>query len=57
MRSIELMGTMDGWSWRNGKIDNMSEVVLGWFGKIVAKMTEDMMVSTIGDESFIAWCG
>jgi hypothetical protein len=32
-------------------------VVLGWFGKIVAKMTEDMMVSTVGDESFIAWCG
>jgi hypothetical protein len=31
---------MDGWLWRNGKIDSMPEVVLDWFGRLVMKKTE-----------------
>jgi hypothetical protein len=53
----ELVGVGDGCSWYNDKIDNMLEVVLGWFGRLVVKKAEDRMVSTIGGESSIAWCG
>jgi hypothetical protein len=51
------VGVVDGCSWHNDKIDNMLEVVLGWFGRLVVKKAEDRMVSTIGGESSIAWCG
>jgi hypothetical protein len=48
---------VDGWSWHNGEIDNMPDVVLSWFGRLVVKKVEDRMVSTVGGESSIAWCG
>jgi hypothetical protein len=54
---MELVGIVDGWSWRNDRIDNMLGVVLGWFGKLVVKLAKDRMVSTVGGESSIAWCG
>jgi hypothetical protein len=34
---MELVDIVDGWLWRNGKIDSMPEVVLGWFGRLVVK--------------------
>jgi hypothetical protein len=54
---VELVGIVDGWSWHNGKIGNMPEVVLGCFRRLVVKKAEDRMVSIVGGESSIAWCG
>jgi hypothetical protein len=54
---VELVGVVDGWMWHNGKMDNMSEVVLGWFGRLVVKKVGDKMASTVGGENSIAWCG
>jgi hypothetical protein len=54
---MELVDVVDGWLWRNGKINNMPEVVFGWFGRLVVKKAEDKMVSTIGGEGSIAWYG
>jgi hypothetical protein len=54
---MEIVGVVDGWLWCNGKIDNMSEVVLVWFGRLVVKKAGVKMVSTVGGESSISWCG
>jgi hypothetical protein len=54
---VELMDVVDGWLWHNDKIDSVLEVVLGWFGTLVVKKAKDKMVSTVGGEGFIAWCG
>jgi hypothetical protein len=40
----------------NGKIDSMSEVVLGWFGRLVVKKAKGKMVSIAGGEGSIALC-
>jgi hypothetical protein len=39
---------MDGWLWRNGKIDSMLEVVLDWFSRLVVKKAKDKVVSITG---------
>jgi hypothetical protein len=57
MWSVELMDVVDGWLWHNDKIDSVLEVVLGWFGTLVVKKAKDKMVSTVGGEGSIAWCG
>jgi hypothetical protein len=54
---MELVGTMNGWLWHNGKIDSMPEVVLDWFGRLVVKKVKDKMVCITGGECSIAWCG
>jgi hypothetical protein len=54
---MELVFVVDGWFWHNRKIDNIPEVVLGWFGRLMVKKAEDKMVTTVGGEGSIAWCG
>jgi hypothetical protein len=50
-------GAVDGWLWRNGKIDSMPEVVLDWFGRLVVEKAMYKMVSIAGDEGSITRCG
>jgi hypothetical protein len=57
MLSVGLAGAADGWLWRNGKIDSMSEVVLDWFGRLVVKNAKDKVVSIASGEGSISWCG
>jgi hypothetical protein len=35
----------------------MSEVVLGWFGRLVVRKANDRMESIADGEGSIAWCG
>jgi hypothetical protein len=37
---MELAKVTGGWLWRNGRIDNMPEVGLGCFGRLVVKKNE-----------------
>jgi hypothetical protein len=37
MLFVELAEAVDGWLWRNGRIDSMLEVVLNCFGKLMVK--------------------
>jgi hypothetical protein len=57
MLYVELVGAVDVWLWRNGKIGSMSEVVLDWFGRLVVEKAKDKTVSIAGGEGSIAWCG
>jgi hypothetical protein len=57
MLSVELAKIVDDWLWHNGRIDNMSEVGLGFFGMLVVEKAKDMMENIAGGEGPIAWCG
>jgi hypothetical protein len=35
MLYVALAKAVDDWVWRNGRIDNTSEVGFGWFDKLV----------------------
>jgi hypothetical protein len=54
MSSAELAEAMDDWLWRNGRIDNMSEVGLGYFGKLVVERAKDTMKNIASSEGPIA---
>jgi hypothetical protein len=54
---MELTDVVDGWLWRNDKIDSMLEVALDWFGRLVVKRAKNKMLSIAGGEDSIAWCG
>jgi hypothetical protein len=55
--TMELAKAVDDWSWRNGRIDNMSKVGLGYFGELVVERAKDRMENIAGSEGPIAWCG
>jgi hypothetical protein len=50
MLSMELAKAVDDWLWRNGKIDNMLEVGLGYFGKLVVERVKDKMENIASSE-------
>jgi hypothetical protein len=54
---MELAKVTGGWLWRNGRIDNMPEVGLGCFGRLVVKKMKDRIGNITGGEGPIAWCG
>jgi hypothetical protein len=54
MLSTEFVG---GCLWRNGRTDNIPEVKLDWFDKLVVEKANDRMESIADDEGSIAWCG
>jgi hypothetical protein len=41
MLSMELAKVVDDWMWRSGRIDNMPEVGLGCFDKLVLEKVKD----------------
>jgi hypothetical protein len=46
-----------GWLWRRDKIDNKTEVVIGYcFGGFVER-ENDRMVNIFGEVELTAWCG
>jgi hypothetical protein len=53
--SVELAKVVDGWLWHNDRIDNMSKVGFGCFGKLVVERANDRMENIIGSEGPIAW--
>jgi hypothetical protein len=57
MLFVEFAEVVVGWLWRNGMIDDMSEVELDWFNKPTMERGKDMMESIADDEGSIAWCG
>jgi hypothetical protein len=57
MLSMELAKAVDDWLWRNGKIDNMLEVGLGYFGKLVVERVKDKMENIASSEGPIIRCG
>jgi hypothetical protein len=48
MLSMELAKVADDWLWRNGMIDNMVEVGLGCFGKLVMERANDRIGNMAG---------
>jgi hypothetical protein len=54
MLSTEFVG---GCLWRNGRTDNIPEVKLDWFDKLVVEKANDRMESIADDGGSIAWCG
>jgi hypothetical protein len=57
MLSVELVKAVDDWLWHNSRIDNMSEVTLGYFSKLVVGRVKDTMENIAGSEGPIAWYG
>jgi hypothetical protein len=57
MLLVELMESVDHRLWRNGRIDNMPDVGLGYFGKLVVERANDRMENIADSEEPIAWCG
>jgi hypothetical protein len=49
---VELVDIVDGWLWHKGKIDNMPEVVFGWFGRLLVKKRRIRCI--VGSEGSIA---
>jgi hypothetical protein len=54
---VEGMLSVDDWLWRNGRIHNMAEVGIGYFGKLVVEREKDTMENIAGSEGPIAWYG
>jgi hypothetical protein len=57
MLFVVLTAAVGDWLWHNGRIDGMSEVGLGYFGKLVVERAKDMMENIAGSEGAIAWYG
>jgi hypothetical protein len=57
MLYVELVKVVDGWLWRNDRIDNIPVVGLGYFGKLVVTRVKDTMKNTTDTEGSIAWYG
>jgi hypothetical protein len=57
MLFVVLTEAVGDWLWHNGRIDGMSEVGLGYFGKLVVERAKDMMENIAGSEGTIAWYG
>jgi hypothetical protein len=57
MLFVELAKAIDDWLWHNGRINNMLEVGLGYFGKLVVERAKDRMENVASSEGAIAWYG
>jgi hypothetical protein len=55
--SLELGKAVGDRLWRNARIDNTSDVGLGYFGKLVVRRVKDKMENIANGEGFTAWCG
>jgi hypothetical protein len=55
--SLELGKAVGDRLWRNARIDNTSDVGLGYFGKLVVGRVKDKMENIANGEGFTAWCG
>jgi hypothetical protein len=53
---VELANVVDGWLWRGGRVDNMTKIGFGYFGKLAVERARDRMGSIVDGEVSIAWC-
>jgi predicted NUDIX family NTP pyrophosphohydrolase len=56
MLYVELANVTGDWMWHSGRIDNMPEVRLGWFDKLMLEKANDKLGNIGGGGWLIAWC-
>jgi hypothetical protein len=56
MLFVELAKILDDCLWHSGTVDNMPEVGLGYFDKLVVERVKERIESIAGSEGPIAWC-
>jgi hypothetical protein len=56
MLYVELANVTGDWMWHSGRIDNMPEVRLGWFDKLMLEKVNDKLGNIGGGGWLIAWC-